>query len=72
MLVAASPAELRAAAPELASRVQEHPQVAPFAHKRWGELNESQQYIMAREAGLVTRDAVAGAGATALTREHLH
>ena len=72
MLIAALPAELRAAAPDLVSRVAEHPQVEPFADKRWGELNESQQNIIARETGLVARDVVVGAGATSQTGEHLH
>ena len=64
--------ELRAAAPELVSRVEEHLQVVPFANKRWGELNESQQNIIAREVGLIARDVVVGAGATSQTGEHLH
>ena len=72
ILSAALPPELRAAAPELPARVQEHPEVAPFADKRWCELTENQQNIIFRETGLVARDVVVGAGATAQTGEHLH
>jgi hypothetical protein len=62
-LVTALPSELHAAAPELASRVGEHPEVAPHFDKRWGDVTESQGNIIAREVGLVARDVIAGAGA---------
>ena len=55
----------------MVSRVEEHLQVVPFANKRWGELNESQQNIIAREVGLIARDVVVGAGATSQTGEQL-
>lgn len=72
MLAAALPPEQRAAAPELARRLEEHPEVAPLVEKRWGDLNESQRNSVAREVGLVARDVTAGAGSTTTTGEHLH
>ena len=72
MLAAALPPEQRAAAPELARRLEEHPEVAPLVDKRWGDLNESQRNIVAREVGLVARDVTGGAGSITTTGEHLH
>ena len=72
LLIAALPPELHAAAPDLASRVGEHPQVAPHFGKRWGEVTESEGNIIAREAALVARDVIAGAGAVSPSGEHLH
>jgi hypothetical protein len=63
LLLTALPPELQAAAPELAGRVGEHPEVAPHFGKRWGEVTEAQGNIIAREVGLVARDVIAGAGA---------
>ena len=72
ILAADLPPEQRAAAPELARRVEEHPEVAPLVDKRWGDLNESERNSVAREVGLVARDVTAGAGSTTTTGEHLH
>lgn len=51
LLRSALPPELAAATPELAERVEEHPEVAPHTSKHWGELNESEGNIIAREVG---------------------
>jgi len=72
LLIEALPPELHAAAPDLASRVGEHPAVAPHFGKRWGAVTESQGNIIAREVGLVARDVIAGAGAVSPSGEHLH
>ena len=72
LLRSAFPPELAAATPELAERVEEHPEVAPHASKHWGELTESQANIIAREVGLIARDVLLGAGATTPSGEHLH
>lgn len=73
LLLLTLPAEMRAAAPDLADRVFEHPEVAPHIGKRWGELSEGESYIVAREAGVVARDVEIGAGsATQLGGERLH
>ena len=72
LLMTALPPELRAAAPELADRVGEHPEVAPHFGKRWGDVTESQGNIIAREVGLVARDVIVGAGAVSPSGEHLH
>lgn len=73
LLLSTLPADMRAAAPELAERVIEHPDVAAHAGKRWGELSEGEGNIIARETGIVARDVVLGAGsATASGGEHLH
>jgi len=72
LLIAALPPELHAAAPDLAARDGEHPQVAPHFGKRWGKVTESQRNIIAREAGLVALDVIAGAGAVSPSGEQLH
>lgn len=72
LLITALPPELRAAAPELAGRVGEHPAVAPHFDKQWGDLTESQGKIIAREVGIVARDVIVGAGAVSPSGEHLH
>ena len=72
LLRTALPPELAAATPELAERVEAHPEVAPHASKFWCELNESERNIVAREVGLLPRDVVVGAGATSVSGEHLH
>jgi|RhiMethySRZTD1v2_1073278.scaffolds.fasta_scaffold488413_4 hypothetical protein len=72
LLRTALPPELAAATPELAERVEAHPEVAPHASKLWCELNESERNIVAREVGLLARDVVVGAGATSVSGEHLH
>lgn len=72
LLLSMLPAELHAAAPELADHVAEHPYVQARVHKRWGELSE-QGNIIAREVGLIARDVVLGAGSvTQFGGEHLH
>ena len=71
-VIRALPPELAAATPELAERVEAHPEVAPHASKLWCELNESERNIIAREVGLLARDVVVGAGATSVSGEHLH
>jgi len=72
LLLTTLPAELRAAAPDLADRVAEHPEVARHIHKRWGQLSESQGNVIAREVGLIARDVINGAGGTTASGEHLH
>jgi hypothetical protein len=42
LLRTALPPELAAATPELAERVEAHPEVAPHASKLWCELNEKR------------------------------
>ena len=63
LLITALPPELRAAAPELAGRVGEHPDVAPHFDKQWGDITESQGNIIVREVGLVARDVIVGPAA---------
>lgn len=66
------PADMRAAAPELAERVLKHPDVAAHAGKRWGELSEGEGNIIAREAGAVARDVeIRSASAVGSGGEHL-
>ena len=73
LLLATLPADMHAAAPELADRVAEHPEVEPHARKRWGELSEREGNIIAREVGIVARDVMTGAGSVTLSGgEHLH
>lgn len=72
LLLKSLPAELRAAAPDLADRVGEHPSVKPHFGKRWGDLTEGQGNIIAREVGLVARDVIGGAGVTSASGERLH
>jgi len=73
LLLTTLPPDMRAAAPELADRVAEHPEVAPYVRKRWGELTEGQGNIVAREAGVVARDVESGGGhVSASGGEHLH
>jgi hypothetical protein len=73
LLLLTLPVELRAAAPELADRVAEHPDVAPHYGKRWGDVAEGQACVIAREAGVIARDIAIGAGSTTQSGgEHLH
>ena len=72
LFIAALPPELHAASPDLAGRVGEHPEVAPHFGKRWGDVTESEENIIAREVGLVARDVIAGAGAVSPSGERLH
>ena len=72
LLLKTLPPELRAAAPDLADRVGEHPSVKQHFGKRWGELTEGQGNIVAREVGVIARDVIEGAGVTTPSGEHLH
>jgi len=72
LLLVALPADLRAAAADLARRVAQHPDVAPHIGKHWGELSESEGNAVAREAGIVARDVISGAGDATASGEHLH
>jgi hypothetical protein len=73
LLIATLPPDLRAAAPDLAHGVMDHPDVERHAGKRRGELSESEGNIVAREVGLVARDVMNGAGyVSASGGEHLH
>lgn len=72
LLLAALPADFRAAAPDLVDRVAAHPEVAPHIGKRWSDLTESEGNLIAREVGLVAHDVVAGAASIGQSGEHLH
>jgi hypothetical protein len=72
LLLKTLPLELRAAAPELADRVGEHPSIKRQFGKRWGDLSEGEGNIIAREVGVIARGVIEGAGANAASGEHLH
>ncbi len=73
LLLGALTTEVRASAQELVSRVAEHPEVEPHMRKKWRDLSEGEQNIIAREVGLVVRDASGGAARDSQTGgEHPH
>jgi hypothetical protein len=62
LLLKTLPLELRAAAPELADRVGEHPSIKRQFGKRWGDLSEGEGNVIAREVGVIARGVIEGAG----------
>jgi hypothetical protein len=72
LLLTTLPPEMQAAAPALADRVAEHPDVGPHYWKRWGELSEGEGNVIAREAGVVAHDAMIGGATASPGGERLH
>jgi hypothetical protein len=72
LLLATLPPEMKSAAPDLAERVGEHPDVAPHFCKRWGDLFEGEGNVIAREVGVVAHDVSAGAAGATDEGERLH
>lgn len=69
LLLVALPDELKGMAGTLARQSLAHPAIAPHAEKRWGDVSEAEGNVIARECGLVARDAIARVHRSTSTRQ---